>query len=515
MGGISHRRDADAGAAFTAKVNASAKAVDIFTAPRFDFASGMRFDFAPPVRLGATPVEIRVDGYRVYKGVATFGDVVLDYPDLDPPRAEFRPAAEVMSDEALASMVGVPFTLHHPDDMLDEHTARDHGHGAVLSARRSDASPDEMDVLVIVYSAEGQQAIESGELRELSPGYRAREDRTPGVHRGKRYDVVQRGHRYNHLAGVDMARARTPDGRVARLDEQAPAPVPYPHASSIRGRTTMPPIDTDAQTDDTVLHLDAEAVPPPAPAAEAKPIADEGEMVLSDDDMALLKQMSPEGQAMLMGLMSGEAAEHEAMELAASTAAANAEGADIAEQVMPADDAAPPIVGGILDAAAIQKMIDAAIAKMAGMKAGDAAPPPAAPAAAPAVDPKKTDRAATDETLIADAAAASTRAYNDAAALTEGVRKDGHDGIVGAASASAKALDIIGDHLPSLKPDAEAALKTGNVASFLRFYDAAEGKRRERLLNDQGAALVGAFRADDVGVTSAPAPFILPAAHVR
>ena len=115
-------------------------AVDIFTAPRFDFASGVRFDFAPPVRLGATPVEIRVDGYRVYKGVATFGDVVLDYPDLDPPRSEFRPAAEVMSDEALASMVGVPFTLHHPDDMLDEHTARDHGHGAVLLARRSDTA---------------------------------------------------------------------------------------------------------------------------------------------------------------------------------------------------------------------------------------------------------------------------------------------------------------------------------------------------------------------------------------
>ena len=494
-------------------------AVDIFTAPRFDFASGVRFDFAPPVRLGATPVEIRVDGYRVYKGVATIGDVVLDYPDLDPPRSEFRPAAEVMSDEALASMVGVPFTLHHPDDMLDEHTARDHGHGAVLSARRSDTSPDEMDVLVIVYSAEGQQAIESGELRELSPGYRAREDRTPGNHRGKRYDVVQRGHRYNHLAGVDMARARTPDGRVARLDEQAPTPpalaaLPYPHASSIRGSH----MEDDIQTPPNADRLDADAVTPPNDDEGAKPIADEGEMVLSDDDMALLKQMSPEGQALIMGLMSGEAAEHEAMELAAATAGAAAEGADIAEQNaegMPADDAAPPMAGGILDAAAVAKMIADAIAAAMGPKTGDAAPPPAAPAAAPVADAKKCDRAATDETLIAEAAAASTRAYNDAAALTEGVRKDGHDGIVGAASASAKALDIIGDHLPSLKPDAEAALKAGNVASFLRFYDAAEGKRRERLLNDQGAALVGAFRADDVGVTSAPAPFILPAAHVR
>ena len=482
------------------RVLAMTTAVDIFTAPRFDFASGMRFDFAPPVRLGATPVEIRVDGYRVYKGVATFGDVVLDYPDLDPPRSEFRPAAEVMSDEALASMVGVPFTLHHPDDMLDEHTARDHGHGAVLLARRSDSSPDEMDVLVIVYSAEGQQAIESGELRELSPGYRAREDRTPGVHRGKRYDVVQRGHRYNHLAGVDMARARTPDGRVARLDEQALVPpalaaLPYPHASSIRGSH----MEDDIQTPPNADRLDADAVTPPNDDEGAKPIADEGEMVLSDDDMALLKQMSPEGQAMIMGLMSGEAAEHEEQ---------NAEG-------MPADDAAPPMAGGILDAAAVAKMIADAIAAAMGPKTGDAAPRPAPAAAAPVADAKKNDRAATDETLIAEAAAASTRAYNDAAALTEGVRKDGHDGIVGAASASAKALDIIGDHLPSLKPDAEAALKAGNVASFLRFYDAAEGKRRERLLNDQGAALVGAFRADDVGVTSAPAPFILPAAHVR
>lgn len=499
-------------------------AVDIFTAPRFDFASGMRLDFAPPVRLGATPVEIRVDGYRVYKGVATFGDVVLDYPDLDPPRSEFRPAAEVMSDDALASMVGVPFTLHHPDDMLDEDTARDHMHGAVLSARRSGSSPDEMDVLVIVHSAEGQAAIESGELRELSPGYRAREDRTPGVHRGKRYDVVQRGHRYNHLAGVDMARARTPDGRVARLDEQAPptpalAALPYPHASSIRG-STMPPIDTD-QTDDNATRLDADAVTPPDDDEGAKVVKDADAMVLSDDDMALLKQMSPEGQAMLMGLMSGEAAEHEAMELAAATAAANAEGADIAEQTAaenmpPADDAAPPMAGksggGFPGMDAIAKMIADTIAAAMGPKP-DAAPP--APPAAAVADAKKCDRAATDERLIAEAAAASTRAYNDAAALTEGVRKDGHAGIVGAESATAKALAIIDEHLPALRIDADAALKAGNVASFLRFYDAAEGKRRERLLDEQGAALVGAFRADDIGLTSAPAPFILPAAHVR
>jgi len=494
-------------------------AADIFTAPRFDFASGTRFDFAPPVRLGATPVEVRVDGYRVYKGVATFGDVVLDYSDLDPPRAEFRPASEVMSDTALASMIGVPFTLHHPDDMLDEDTARDHMHGAVLSARRSDTSADEMEVFVIVHSAEGQRRIESGELRELSPGYRAREDRSPGVHNGKRYDVVQRGHRYNHLAGVDMARARTPDGRVARLDEHAPAAPSYPHASD---RGNMPADDTLLPLDPNASErLDADAVTPPDDDEGAKPVADApaaapgckaDEFVLSDDDMALLKQMSPEGQAMLVGLMSGESAEHEAMELAAAAAGAAAgeeaeeEEGETVPPVAEVDASKPP---AMLDAAAVQKMIADAIAAAMGAKPDAAPPPPAAPPA----DAAKKDRDA--EALIAAARDASTRAFNDAAALTEGVRKDGHAGIVSADSAAVQALAIIDAHLPALKVDAEAALKAGNIASFLRFYDASEAKRRERLLDEQGAHIVGAFRADATGADAAPAPFILPSAHVR
>lgn len=483
-------------------------AADIFTAPRFDFASGVRFDFAPPVRLGATPVEIRMDGYRVYKGVATFGDVVLDYPDLDPPRSEFRPATEVMSDEALASMVGVPFTLHHPDDMLDEHTARDHGHGAVLSARRSDTSPDEMDVLVIVHSAEGQQAIESGELRELSPGYRAREDRTPGIYRGRRYDVVQRGHRYNHLAGVDMARARTPDGRVARLDEQAPAPVSYPHVSSIRGSH----MEDDIQTPPDATRLDADAVTPPNDDEGAKPVKDEGEMVLSDDDMALVKQMSPEGQALIMGLMSGEAAEHEAMELAAATSAANAEGAEIAEQNaegMPADDAAPPMAGGILDAPAIAKMIADAIAAAMGPKP-DAAPP-APPAAAPVADAKKTDRAAIDDDVVARAAEAATRAYNDAASVTEAVRKNDH-AAAGPASATEIAMQVISDNTPKMLEDAKLAIKQGRMDSFLRIYGTAEDRRRDSLIADQMGVISETMRKVE---DETPVAFILPQKHVR
>jgi hypothetical protein len=45
---------------------------------------------ADGVRLGATPIEIRPDGYRVYRGRAAFGNVVLDYPEDG--RSEFVPA---------------------------------------------------------------------------------------------------------------------------------------------------------------------------------------------------------------------------------------------------------------------------------------------------------------------------------------------------------------------------------------------------------------------------------------
>lgn len=479
--------------------------------PRLDFAAGERFDFAPPVRLGATPVEIRPDGYRVYKGVATFGDVVLEYPDLDPPRAEFRPIDEVLSPRALASMVGVPFTLQHPEDLLDENTVRDHMHGAVLSAERGGERGDEMHVLLIVHTAEGQDAIESGALQELSPGYRAREDKTSGVHKGKRYDVVQRGHLYNHLAGVDMARARTPDGRVAKLDAAALA---YPRASE-QGQSIMPPIETDA--DDLTPHNDAapDADAPPATDGD-KPKADNGEgMMLSDDDMALLKQMSPEGQALVMGLISGESAEAKAMEAAAMAAGAAAEGAGA--EVMP-DDAAPPMAGAAapavaaLDAAAIKQMVADAVA--AAMKDAKAAAPAMSPDEEEAEEEgeemaDKKDRAAA---VIASARDAATRAYNDAAALTEHVRKDGHPNIAGADSAAVTALTVIDGHLPALKTDAEAHYKAGRMDAFLRIYDAAEKVRRDSILDEQGARIAAVFRSES---DAAGGGFVLPPTHVR
>jgi hypothetical protein len=482
-------------------------------AARFDLLAGVRYDFAPPVRLGATPVQVHPDGYKVYRGVATFGDVVLDYPDLDPPRAEFRPASEVLSDDALASMVNVPFTLQHPDDLLDETTVRAHEHGSVISATRGGPLGDEMIVLIRVPGLEAQDAIESGLLRELSPGYRAREDKTPGVFKGKRYDVVQRGHRYNHLAGVDMARARTPDGRVAKLDHAAAA---YPHASET---FTMPPIDPKTITELDLIALGerVDADPADAPAEEVKDADTAAPVGLSDDDVALLKQMSPEGQAMVMAALAGAPTDAEAMAAAAL--------ASKVADVPPLDDAAgtvipsvlpgaAPVAGApaaMLDAAAVSKMIADAIAAAMGPKP-DAAPPAEDDKDAEEVADKK-DRAAIDaDAVIASARESATRAYNDAAALTEAVRKDGHDNIIGADSAAAVALKVIMDHAPRMTDDAKQALKAGETAAFLRIYGTAEDKRRDSLIDAQGVALFGALRADQ---NDAPAAFVLPARHAK
>lgn len=179
-----------------------------------------RFDFrAPGIRLGATPIEESPEGFRIYEGTATFGDVVLHYPEHG--GWEFRPADEVLSPEAVGSMVGVPLTNKHPPRLLTADDAALYSKGAVLSAERVDDGPTpRLRVRVVVHDRDTQDAIEAGRV-ELSPGYRGKNDKRPGVHRGQRFDGSQRAVRYNHLAVVDTARTVTPDGEVARLDEES------------------------------------------------------------------------------------------------------------------------------------------------------------------------------------------------------------------------------------------------------------------------------------------------------
>jgi hypothetical protein len=490
---------------------------------------------AAGVTLGATPVEVRPDGYRVYEGIARWGNVLAPYPDLDPPRVEFCPIDEVASPRALASAVGIPFTggprrvdwdggvtlpADHAADLITPETAGNATEGAVLAMWRDDTtSPPCVRVRAIAHTKALIDLIESGAI-ELSLGYRCDEDRTPGFFEGKPYDLVQRGHEYNHLNVVERARSRAPDGRPARLDSKAAKsrvkPSYPPHASSTTMRTKKKPDDKKP----------ADATNTPATArTDAAP-------EMSAEDAALLAQMSPEAQAAL-GVAVDDAAMNAEAEVEGETPAEDAaEGAEgeAAEEAaalgLGAEESDAKPIAAVLEAlakmdariAALEGKTDAACAPMA-----DAAPMPT-PAAAPMTDAKptlpaaakkaatpmstKTDSLLTDPAaIIAAAKEAATKTFNDAASFVGVVRKDGH-----AANTTDEAagvmLGVIKAHLPSLVPMAEECIKSGRTDSLSTLYGQAELIRRDSLIASQADALAEAFTAPAVpgdGIFRAPA----------
>jgi len=59
---------------------------------------------------------------------------------------------------------------------------------------------------LVVWAKDAIDDIESGDKRELSPGYRYKPDMTPGSYQGEAYDGVMREIRFNHLALVETGR---------------------------------------------------------------------------------------------------------------------------------------------------------------------------------------------------------------------------------------------------------------------------------------------------------------------
>jgi hypothetical protein len=516
------------------------------------------------IKLGATPVEVRPDGYRVYEGIARWGNVLAPYPDLDPPRVEFCPIEEVASPRALASAVGIPFTggprrvdwdggvtlpADHAADLITPETAGNATEGAVLAMWRDDTtSPPCVRVRAIAHTKALIDLIENGAI-ELSLGYRCDEDRTPGYFDGKPYDLVQRGHEYNHLNVVERARSRAPDGRPARLDSSdgldvlaaksildaavvrrirsgtlVPGPGPIVMSSPLlpsvaitiprakpsyplnASSTTMRKTKTDKTTaaDSTATRTDA------APE-------------MSAEDAALLAQMSPEAQAALGVAVDDAALAEMAAEgdaPAVETAVAAAAEDDAAEMAGGETSGAAPLAA-VLAAieelkarvAAIEGKTDAACAPKMDMTAVPAAPmtdaaKPNLPADKKAPAAMKTDSLLTDPAaIIAATQAAAVKSYNDAAAFVGVVRKDGHS-VNTTDEAAGVMLGVIKVHLPALVPMAEECIKSGRTDSLSTLYGQAESIRRDSLINSQADALAEAFTAPAIpgdGIFRAPA----------
>lgn len=179
----------------------------------------------PPRRLANGM--LRVDGLFTRSGV-------FEYLNSDGTvRREYRPPEEVFKQDSLETMVGIPFTDGHPPEEVTSDNAEKYTRGAVGENVRQDGNHVAGSIFAHHASVVGK--LEGG-TRELSLGYKIREDWTPGISPGgEQYDLVQRDIVYNHLALVTQARA----GESARVRMDA----------AIQQEKTMKPEDKAAPAD--------------------------------------------------------------------------------------------------------------------------------------------------------------------------------------------------------------------------------------------------------------------------
>ena len=122
-------------------------------------------------------------------------------------RRELRLPEEVFHPDSLASMRGKPITSGHPS--IGKVTSKDAHRvtiGTILTEGKQDGDNVRTDITI-----HSPDAI--GDRRELSLGYTAILDETPGDWNGQKYDAIQRTIRINHLSVVKHGRAG-----VARLN---------------------------------------------------------------------------------------------------------------------------------------------------------------------------------------------------------------------------------------------------------------------------------------------------------
>lgn len=125
-------------------------------------------------------------------------------------RRELRPPEEVFNVDSMETLAGVPITIKHPSDLVTTknfslHSVGMTGDNVVATDKKY------LDVFGTIAKERAVKMIEDKmdkkESQEVSCGYTADIDETPGVFNGETYDVVQRNIRYNHIALVDRGRA--------------------------------------------------------------------------------------------------------------------------------------------------------------------------------------------------------------------------------------------------------------------------------------------------------------------
>lgn len=160
----------------------------------------VRFDFGMPVAFARDD-----NGFLSARACLTRTGVFY-YVNADGSvRAELRIEDEVFNPEALASMRMLPVTNEHPPEMLNPQNTKEFAVG--FGAESIEREGQMISTLLKITDAATISDIENGDKQEISMGYMAELDFTPGVYEGVRYDAVQRNIRYNHIAVVPKGRA--------------------------------------------------------------------------------------------------------------------------------------------------------------------------------------------------------------------------------------------------------------------------------------------------------------------
>lgn len=141
--------------------------------------------------------------------VTRVGVFVYTNPD-GSERREARLPDEVFSRDSLDSLEAAPLTWEHPETLVSPETWKTVSVGAIDDPE-VDGSFVRADV--VVNDAKTIAAIKAKAIRELSCGYTADFEPTPGEYLGERYDGIQRNIRYNHVALTEQGRAG-PDVRL-------------------------------------------------------------------------------------------------------------------------------------------------------------------------------------------------------------------------------------------------------------------------------------------------------------
>ncbi|TQE99490.1 MAG: DUF2213 domain-containing protein [Spiribacter salinus] len=172
----------------------------------------LRVDFAEqPIRMTMT-----AEGYLTGEAyVARVG--IQAYQDgMGGIRREYRPTSEVFDAASIASFRNKPITMGHPQERLvNSDNARRLSVGYIGENIRPDG--DWLVMPLTITDGDTIAGIEDGSVVQLSGGYVAELDETPGEYDGQTYDAVQRSIRGNHVAIVKQGRA----GDKARLNLDA------------------------------------------------------------------------------------------------------------------------------------------------------------------------------------------------------------------------------------------------------------------------------------------------------